>query len=359
MRFKARSCIKENDILAKPIFTPSGEVLLQDGIAMKPAYIERLEKLGIAGAYIEDEISKDIEVTQAISQEVRMVAMKNLESTFTINKDTAPKEVLRRSEALKKTAASIVDQILGQGDIMLNLADMKNYDNYTFQHSISVAMLAVVVGIGMFYDKNALTEIAFSGLLHDIGKLFIPEEVITKPGKLTDEEYAQVKTHSKVGYDYLMGNFYNSVSIVAARGVLDHHERVDGSGYPSGRKTKDITEFGRILAVCDVYDALVSDRPYRAGWTTPDAMAYIRKHAGTMFDADIVSVFIKKICIYPVGCCVQLSNNLVGIIMENNKDNIYRPIVRVFQKDGAQINPFVVNLEKEAASMNIVSLVKM
>lgn len=343
-------------MLARPILGTSGEVLLHAGVRMKPAYIKRLEKLGISGAYVDDPVSEDLEVVGALSDELKTKAVKSIASIFSnveknrVNPESKGVEIMR-------TAEQIVDEILNHGDVMLNLFDMKVFDAYTYFHSVSVTVLSVVMGIGLGFGRMGLIYLAYAGLLHDIGKVLISPEIINKKGPLTPEEYDIVKKHPRDGYDYVKERFKTSISEPSARGILDHHERIKGQGYPDGKTEREISDIGKIIAIADVYDALVSDRPYRKGVFPVEAMEYIQGAAGEDFDLDVVQVFSRKVALFPVGSCVLLSDGSIALVLENFEGMTQRPRVKVFMRDETEIEPYYINLSKEAFHLTIIASV--
>ncbi len=209
----------------------------------------------------------------------------------------------------------IVSEITINENATVNMMDLKVFDDYTYYHSVNVSVLSIVVGAAEGLGKSKLYELGLGALLHDIGKVFVPKEILNKSGKLTPEEFEEIKKHSLMGNWYLREKW--QVPIESNVAVLSHHEKYDGSGYPYGLKSDRISRFGKIVAVADVYDALTSDRPYRPALSPSEAMEYVMGGSGTLFDPKVVEVFAKKIVPYPVGTCVTLSNGLTAIVTGN------------------------------------------
>jgi len=356
MRFISLHCIQPKAILAKPILGPAGQILLNAGVAMEPNYLHRLAELGIPGAYVHDPLSEGVEVINAISDELRMHAIKNISNTYSKAEEGKAQSQASGYE-MRNIAENIVEEVINHGDTMLNLFDMKVYDSYTFFHCVNVTVLSVIIGLGMNFPKNKLINLAHAALLHDLGKVFIPPEIINKPGKLTDDEFEIVKRHPQEGYDYIKEMFANSITESIAVGVLDHHERVNGSGYPSGKNEREICDIGRAIAIADVYDAFISDRPYRKGTYSVAAMEYIMGGGGTYFDYSMVQVFSRKVALFPVGTCVLLSNNTSALVLENYEGFTHRPRIKVFRKDSEDIDPYEINLKEEARDITIITSV--
>ena len=356
MRYIPRYCLTEHAVLAKPILGLRGEVLLESGVKMTYPYIRRLERLGINGAYVEDPLSEGLEVVSAISDELRAQTVRLISSIYTA---PAKKHSGARMNALRimKIAEQIVDEILARKDSVVNLIDIKTYDAYTFFHCVNVAVLCVVIGLGTDLPRYELVDLAYSSLMHDIGKVFIENAIINKPGKLTDDEYATIKTHSREGYRYIKDKYLTPE--IVARGVLDHHERVDGRGYPDGKRGKEISLFGRIIGVADVYDALISDRPYRKGLFPVEAVEYIQGGSGSNFDFDVVSMFSRKVAPFPTGTCVLLSDGTSAIVVENMEGFPLRPLLRVFKNEEQNVTPYELDLSKGSFDVTIVATLKM
>ncbi len=199
--------------------------------------------------------------------------------------------------------------------MLVNMIDLKVFDDYTYSHSVNVAVLSIIIGVTMGLGRKELTKLGLGALLHDIGKVFIDKDIVNKPGKLTDEEFSSMKMHSKLGYDYVRDRFQLPVKSYVA--VLDHHERYDGSGYPNSKKGDEISDFGKMIALADVYDALTSERPYRKALPPSEAMEYIMGNSQVHFDPELVKVFSRKVAPYPVGTLVKLSNGMTGLVVEN------------------------------------------
>jgi len=357
MRYISLHCIQPKAVLAKPILGPSGQVLLNAGVTMEAIYLHRLTELGIPGAYVHDPLSEGLEVINAISDELRMHAIKNISNTF--SKAESGKSLTESSGyEMRNIAENIVDEIINHGDIMLNLFDMKVYDSYTFFHCVNVTVLSVIIGLGMGFAKPKLVNLAYAALLHDLGKVFIPPEIVNKPDILTEEEFDVIKRHPKEGYDYIKAHFPNSITESVAAGVLDHHERIDGTGYPGGKCNKEISDIGRAISIADVYDAFISDRPYRKGTYSVDAMEYIMGSGGTQFDYDMVQVFSRKVALFPVGTCVLLSNGDTALVLENYEGFTHRPRIKVFMEKNENITPYEIDLTREAFDITIITSVE-
>ncbi|MFO7887702.1 MAG: HD-GYP domain-containing protein [Eubacteriales bacterium] len=344
MRYVPIQSIKENSILKKTVYGPGGNVLLKEGVILDSYYIGKLKKVGINGVYIEDEISKGIEIKNIISEELRHEAVTSVQKTFIYAQKShvSDKEYEKNNDLINNMTKNIVDEILNSEDLMINMIDLKVFDDYTFYHSLNVAIISIVLGASMDLTKEELYALGLSAILHDIGKIFVPKEILNKPGTLDKKEWLIMRDHPYRGFKFLKDKF--NLPAKSYKGILMHHERWNGSGYPKKYSYYDISEYGRIIAVADVYDALISDRPYRKGLVPSQAIEYILGGNDTLFDPKIVNIFLKKVTPYPSGTIVKLSNNSLAIVVENFEGHGNRPLVRVFNENKKNITPYNLDL---------------
>lgn len=231
---------------------------------------------------------------------------------------------------------NLVDEIAGsltrEPTALLSMARLKNHDDYTYLHSMAVCGLMISLGKKLGLDEQQQRRVGMGGLLHDVGKAAVPLEILNKPGRLTPEEMAIMRQHPIVGAQMLM-------EADADEDLLDitlhHHEKLDGSGYPHGLKGEEISLFSRMAAVCDVYDAVTSDRPYRKGWTPAEAMHNMLSWRGH-FDTKLLQTFVRSIGIYPVGSLVRLASGRVALVVQAGKQSLLKPKVHVFWSLHAQ-----------------------
>jgi HD-GYP domain-containing protein (c-di-GMP phosphodiesterase class II) len=333
--------------LAKPLYRGTN-TMLSSGVTLNKSYIDGIRRSGYSGAYIDDDLSRDIEVMDVISEELRMETMKGIGKIITTaqkgRRNTRPPDISAQVER-------IVRELSGNRDVMVNMLDLSSFDDYTYSHSLNVAVLSIILGIAMNFPVGDLVALGSGALLHDIGKVFINKAIIQKRGPLTPEEFEQVKTHSRAGYDYIMAEY--RLPARNCRPILEHHERYDGSGYPSKKHGTQISLYGRITAVADVYDALTSERPYRKALPPNEGVEYIMASAGTLFDPEAVSAFTRRIAPYPVGTSVALSNGWTGLVIRNYASYCLRPKVRIYQQDGIAVKPFEISLKDDFHYLNV------
>jgi putative nucleotidyltransferase with HDIG domain len=249
----------------------------------------------------------------------------------------------------------IVGSVDRNGDALISLCRLKMADEYTYMHSVSVCALMVSLGRQLGLDEPTCRDAGMAGLLHDLGKAAIPQEILNKPGKLTDDEFTVVKSHPVKGYETLLA------SGVENERVLDvcrhHHEKMDGSGYPDKLNAESISLIARMSAVCDVYDAITSNRPYKAGWDPAESVSRMASWQGH-FDPVVLQTFIKTIGIYPTGSLVRMSSGRLAIVVEQNAAKLTAPKVKLFfsTKSGMPlVPPKLVNLMESHVNDKIVA----
>lgn len=312
MRYVTCNNLKPNMIIANTLYDNNENILLRANKKLTPTTLNRIKNLNYEGIYIYEH--NDVVSTPLVSEEVRMKTIKNLKK---INLD----------ECLY-LANSIVDEIRSNENLIMETVSLSSYDNYTYVHSVNVCILSVLIGIGLGFNNEDLEKLSQAALLHDIGKTRIPLEILNKPGKLTDEEFEEIKKHSEYGYEILKNN--ENISSVVRVSVLQHHINEDEkSGYPLHLLGNHLHQFAKIIHVADVYDALTSKRVYKDAMNPADALEYLMANVGTMFNLEIVKTFMKYIALYPIGTKVLLSNNEVATIYKNNSKCLARPKIKL------------------------------
>lgn len=245
----------------------------------------------------------------------------------------------------------ISNSIARNPEAFLNLARLKNVDDYTYLHSVAVSGLMIALGKQLGLDGQDLKDAGIAGLLHDVGKALIPNEVLNKPGKLTDEEFAIIKDHPRKGWEVL--KIAEGANDMALDVCLHHHERVDGTGYPERISGEKLTLFARMGAVCDVYDALTSNRCYKNGWEPVETIRKMAEWRNGHFDEKIFQAFVKTIGIYPSGTLVKLKSGRLAIVIEQTNKSLLTPIVKSFfsTKSNEPLLPELIDLSKSQESI--------
>ncbi len=317
---------------AKTIYNRTGRTpLLRRGTRIRPSMVAALQRRGIQAIWVTDELFPDLEVQAVVRDETVNVTRRCLEDIFKSAKEKAPPS---QAQALRLAAAlrSLVDDILHNDDVVANVAHLRTWDNYTFEHSVQVAILSVLVGKHLLMTEDQLVRLGTGAILHDVGKVTVPQEILQKPAALTADEFEIIKQHPRLGWDLVHEGFQNIMptsSIV----VLQHHERLDGSGYPSHLKGDEIYVFSRVVAAADVFDAIRAERNYRARYAPRRVLQIMQEEAGPKLDASAVQAILAHVAIIPVGEIVRLTNGLLGAVTGLNQGHPLQPVVTVVADD--------------------------
>ncbi len=251
-------------------------------------------------------------------------------------------------EGARQVVQEISDSLKRNSGALISLARLKTADDYTYMHSVAVCamMLALARQLGLNEENTRAAGIA--GLLHDMGKALLPIDVLNKPGKLTAAEFEIVKSHPERGH-WLLGK-EGTAADMTLDVCLHHHEKIDGSGYPKRMKGEAISLYAKMGAVCDVYDAITSNRPYKTGWDPAESMRMMGQWAGVHFEPTVFQAFVKSLGIYPVGSLVRLASGRLGVVMDQTSASLTMPVVKVFFDSNTlkRITPEMVDLSKAA-----------
>ncbi len=316
--------LKPNMVVARSVYYGNAHVLAQAGMVLTVDAIKRLDELGIASVYIREQyVPETVEPEDVIPEKVRLETIEMVKASFINLHDHLKLDINRVASIVN----SIIDELLASDDILVQLTDIRAFDDYLFAHSVNVCVLSIMTGITLHFDKARLTELGVGALLHDIGKTKIDSEILNKPDDLSRQEFDEIKRHTNYGFEMLRN--YADLSLLSAHIAFQHHERWDGQGYPRGLRGESIHEYARIVAVADVYDALLADRPYRPSYTVNQALTILERMSGVYLDPNFVTALVSNIAIYPVGSLVEISTGYIGIVMEVNKVVPTRPVIRI------------------------------
>lgn len=250
----------------------------------------------------------------------------------------------------------IASSVMRNSGALIGLARLKTKDDYTYMHSIAVCALMIALSKQLGLSDEQTREAGLAGLLHDIGKMMVADDILNKPGKLTDAEFVSVKQHPVAGYKMLLE--VEGISDVALDVCLHHHEKVDGSGYPERLKGEQISLFAKMGAVCDVYDAITSNRPYKQGWCPAESVKKMAEWSKGHFDEAVFQAFVRSIGIFPVGTLVRLESGRLGVVVEQQTGkSLLSPKVKVFFsiKSMAYIMPELLDLAGPGLQDKIVA----
>lgn len=330
LRYIPINNLRAGAALAYPVFSQNSDILLGEGMMLSKSHISRLTDLGYAGVYIQDELSADIKLEDIVPISVRLHSIasakeiwKKAESGIRVRVND--KTIREKQDNL---IIPVIDSLIKNPKRMVELINLNPESEYIYYHASNVMILSLLLGVELGLSGIQLYELGISSLLFDIGTVFLPPGLLDKPGKLTEDEYKDVKKHTQLGFDYLRETF--NISIEGCMGAFHHHESFDGSGYPNGLKGSQISIYGRILAIADVYDALTSRRPFRRMLYPPAAMHYMNSQSGKLFDPPILQAFQRVVPFYPSGFCVELSNGEKGIVVQNYVGTPDLPRIRLF-----------------------------
>jgi putative nucleotidyltransferase with HDIG domain len=254
----------------------------------------------------------------------------------------------------RQMVEEISDSVSRNPGALISLARLKTVDDYTYMHSVAVCAMMVALARQLGLDEEQTRLAGLAGLMHDLGKAAMPMDVLNKPGKLTDSEFSVIKTHPVEGYRLLKAG--KDVDEVVLDVCLHHHEKTDGSGYPKGLKADEISLFAKMGAVCDVYDAITSNRPYKLGWDPAESLRKMAEWANGHFDGKVFQAFVKSLGIYPIGSLVKLSSGRLGVVVDQTSKSLTTPCVKVFfsTKSNMRIVPEVIDLSKQVGAEKIV-----
>ncbi|MDF2890692.1 MAG: hypothetical protein K0R80_1059 [Clostridia bacterium] len=313
----------QGDLLAIDIFDDNGVVLLVKDVFLNEYMIERLKGLGIRKVSVFNKAKNETK------QFIRNNYIKSVDLLKTAVKDLASGKGLNYSD-ISTTSELIYLGINEKDTIVQCLNEIRQEDDYTYTHCINTAFYAMLIskwiGLSMYETKLAIE----AGLLHDIGKVKIPKEVLNKKGKLTQEEYELVKKHTVFGFDLIKDVI--DIKPEVKQAALLHHERVNRSGYPLQVSPKEINLFSKIIAVADVYDAMTSERVYKKRATPFEAFEMFKTIGASLFDLEVLNVFLKNLPNCYLGSKVLLRNNLIGEIVYIPPQDILNPIIKIEDK---------------------------
>lgn len=348
--------------------------------------VEKILKYGIRELYIDTEKGLDIdaaptkqEADSEIQTELDQLSMPiaNSEQPSGLRDETARakkliEEAKRTTQRLmgevklgkqiemhqvKKIVEQMTESVLNNKDALISLLRIKTADEYTYMHSLAVSALCISFARQLDFDADQIRQIGVGGLLHDIGKMKVPGEILNKPGPLTEKEFEIMKSHVKEGDRILNESTHLDAACICV--TAHHHERLDGTGYPEGLKGDQISLFGQVAAIVDIYDALSSERCYKVAMSPHLALRKLLEWSRSYLNRNLVEKFIAHVGIYPIGTLVRLKSGYIGVVIDHGEKGLLTPVVRAVC-DAVQrrpIKPFVIDLAVQRQAGNAHGIV--
>lgn len=335
--------LKKGMVVKRAVKDHYGNTLIEDGVILDDILIYTLTKLGIDGVYICDADNGeerfddflDEIASEQIYEKIREVRVEDPKTV--VLSESVKKRVeegiryifnTEHEEEIADTADNITSELMRviseNKAVAIDVEILKVSDEYTFKHSVDVATISMIIAKKYGLSNKEIYELGITGLLHDVGKAKVPNEILNKPARLTDEEYSIIKKHSAWGFDILKKR--KNVSDNVLYGVLQHHEKINGKGYPLGLKKEQICLYAKIVSIADIYDALVTERPYKKAYSQRDAIEMLMAMTNEV-DIHILKSFLRSVILYPVDSIVRLSNGESARVVENHEEAVLRPTV--------------------------------
>ena len=311
-------------ILAKPIYTQQGVVLLKEGTVLTEQFIQKINAVDVSHIYIDDELSKGIEVESLVSDQVREATKVTLHETM----DKMQKGHFVATRSILQKVEAIITEVTTNPHVLVSLQEIRSRDDYMYQHSINVCVISLLLGNKLGYNDAQLKHLAMGALLHDVGKTQIDYDLTRYRDDYVESEYKLYRQHVRQGYEIIKN--MKDASLLAANVALTHHEHYDGTGFPLGKKNTSIHEFARVVAVANEYDNLLYNMPKDRPLRHYEIVEIIVSRAYTWFDPDVVKIFSASISPYPISSGVVLSDGRLGIVAKLNENLPMRPVIRIF-----------------------------
>ncbi|AJY75965.1 HD-GYP domain-containing protein [Paenibacillus beijingensis] len=341
--------------LAKKIFSEDGLVLLGEHVEITKRMIVRLAECGIQFVYIQDSRTADITLPELISDETVRVALGEIRSHFRTMMDQPPRKkgVMYPyvGKQFRDVLNRVIDDLVAVKETVIMMMNIGSVDHYLYQHSLNVCVYTTLLGIASGYSRDELMTLGLGALLHDIGKTQVPAGVLKKPGKLTDSEFEEMKKHTEYGFKLLKDE--PGIPLIAAHCAYQHHERLNGSGYPRGLRGNEIHEYAKWIGLVDSYDAMTTSRIYRRPMLPHQAVESLYAGTGTLYEQEMVRLFRDKVAIYPLGMTVRMNTGESGVVVGITPLCPHRPVVRILaDSDGIPLkSPYEVDLSTQLNAM--------
>jgi len=330
------TAIRAGMCLAKSVALGDGRLFLKEGTVLRESYIDPLQQQGVVSVYVVNELAPDVvpvdvvtdQTRRTLTEETRAV-VGQLQAHFTgeTGRGLARFSVGLDATKLKEAVDRVVKELLTDRNVVFSLQDIRMADDYTLSHSVSVCILSTLVGTVLGLSTEELHDLAMGALLHDIGKVIVPQAILCKPDRLTPDEVAVMNQHTTAGWNILKE--LSSIPCTSAIVALQHHERWMGGGYPEGLQGKRIYLYSRICAIADCFDAMTADRVYRSGMPPARAMDVLLHEMQSYFQPELLWSFSQCVAPYPIGAMVALSTGEQAVVLGVTRGYTYQPRVRV------------------------------
>lgn len=324
MRSIPTNLLKGGEVLGETLYTSRGKMLVKEGTKLSNLLIEKINSNKIFTVYIQDEHS-DNTLSRIIDQSLRLEGIEIIRELFTLA--SRDKDILNMHNRLSKYADDVLYETSTVKNQQIEYIDIKNLDDYLYSSSLNTAILSILIAWQAKVPRDMVKQIFLGAIYHDIGLALLPPEVINKKHELSLEEKMMILMHPTKGHEFLKSKTYISAYVKAI--TLQHHEHIDGSGYPNRKKNDEINQYAHIVGIADIYDAMTSDKPYKMAVSPSEAIEYIVGTAGSHFPTDITDIFTKKINPYPEGCLVKLSDGRLAVVDKVHDGFPLRPSVRI------------------------------
>lgn len=314
--------------LGKTIYGAQGQRLLVTGAELKPHYTTYLRSLGISYLYIQDDQLADVQIDDVISESTRVEARQTVKKMFeTTQSQEGKKTLVVRDRAVFDTAWKIVDQLMVSPHVVVNLIDLRSTDEFLFAHAVNTSVLASLTAIRLKCTPDEIKQVALGSLLHDVGYTVMPQGLVGKRAPLTEAEEHLLRQHPLYGEELVkkMPSYSRGIAAI----VREHHERMDGLGYPKGRMGDEIHGLAQVVSVAQTYDELTSDLPHKPSYLPHQALQLMAVQGGTAFSIPVLREFLSFVAPYPIGTRVMLSNGEAGVVIHNSPGSTWKPVVRV------------------------------
>lgn len=349
MRLVDTSSLVVGSLLEKPVISEDGIVLVREMVPLTKQMIERLKYFKIKKVYISDNIGNG-EFSPYIKHEIICEIESYFKQMVDENQELNTNLVEQASLELRPLVKNILKKMGNKNSLIPLLSNTVAYDSYVYAHSFNVSLYSLAIGIELKLPPDELETLIVGGLLHDIGKLEIPLSILLKPSSLTKEEFQIIQSHTVCGYETLKK--INGFDIIA-RIAYEHHECINGTGYPRGVTGKDMHLYSKIVAVADIFDALTTTRSYHSAYLPHHALEILYTLSGIKLDHVCVEAFRKAIILYPNGILVTLNDNRKGYVKAQNLGVSERPIVRINEVNNQLVPPYDIDLSTSLTDMII------